>query len=97
MVDTWVTLSVSDALVSFEFGTLLYTLGVKVTFGPNVGNVMDWSLGTLWSILNMSDILVPFGHFWKFWSFLDIWSPGHDGYIICWSVWTLFGYLGNLR
>ena len=20
-------------------------------------------------ILNMSDILVPFGHFWKFWSF----------------------------
>ena len=47
MVDTWVTLSISDALVSFEFGTLLYTLGVKVTFGPNVGNVMDWSLGTL--------------------------------------------------
>ena len=49
MVDTWVTLSISDALVSFEFGTLLDTLGVKVRFGPNVGNVMDWSLGTLWS------------------------------------------------
>ena len=72
MVDTWVTLSISDALVSFEFGTLLDTLGVKVRFGPNVGNVMDWSLGTFWSILNMSDILVPFGHFGNFghfWTF----------------------------
>ena len=44
------------------------------------------------------DTLVIFEHvrhFGPFWPFLeilvilDIWSPGHDGYIICWSVWTL--------
>ena len=68
-MDTWVTLSISDTLVSFEFGTLLDTVGVKVRLGPNVRNIMDESLWTLWSFLNMSDILVPFGHFWKFWSF----------------------------
>ena len=31
-MDTWVTLSISDTLVSFEFGTLLDTLGVKVFY-----------------------------------------------------------------
>ena len=72
MVDTWVTLSVSDALVSFEFGTLLYTLGVKVTFGPNVGNVMDWSLGTLWSFLTFWSLLAIFGNF------------GHFGHLVPW-------------